>query len=165
MTLAGLPQNFSSALANNPAVIKHCTALLNDNPGPGVYPSPRACGRGDGHRRTSLCGRQPAPAPRVRDHGAGPAGRPESAGHCGNHAPLHQRHARRRRMVEQLLNDSVPMDAAFLERIADHADALNSAAHSFKAITARTTSPPCSATPSPCCWPGAGSHRTCSPIS
>lgn len=39
MTLAGLPQNFSSALANNPAVIKHCTALLNDNPGPGVYPS------------------------------------------------------------------------------------------------------------------------------
>lgn len=27
-------------------------------------------------------------------------------------------------MVEQLLNDSVPMDAAFLERIADHADAL-----------------------------------------
>ncbi|MFQ9866079.1 MAG: hypothetical protein ACLRWP_02690 [Bilophila wadsworthia] len=129
MTLAGLPQNFSSALANNPAVIKHCTALLNDNPGPGVYPSQSVAEAMD--IAVQVFGRQPAPAPRVRAHGrtAGDLNPPVTAETMPRYINAMLAGDV---MVEQLLNDSVPMDAAFLERIADHADALNSAAHSFK---------------------------------
>ena len=143
MTLAGLPQNFSSALANNPAVIKHCTALLNDNPGPGVYPSQERVAEAMDIavqvfvednlpllREFALMAQDP-PGDLNPPVTAETMPRYINAMLAGDV------------MVEQLLNDSVPMDAAFLERIADHADALNS----------------------PCCWPGAGSHRTCSPIS
>lgn len=132
MTLAGLPQNFSSALANNPAVIKHCTALLNDNPGPGVYPSQERVAEAMDIavqvfvednlpllREFALMAQDP-PGDLNPPVTAETMPRYINAMLAGDV------------MVEQLLNDSVPMDAAFLERIADHADALNSAAHSFK---------------------------------
>lgn len=132
MTLAGLPQNFSSALANNPAVIKHCTALLNDNPGPGVYPSQERVAEAMDIavqvfvednlpllREFAIMAQDP-PGDLNPPVTAETMPRYINAMLAGDV------------MVEQLLNDSVPMDAAFLERIADHADALNSAAHSFK---------------------------------
>ena len=132
MALAGLPQNFSSALANNPAVIKHCTALLNDNPGPGVYPSQERVAEAMDIavqvfvednlpllREFALMAQDP-PGDLNPPVTAETMPRYINAMLAGDV------------MVEQLLNDSVPMDAAFLERIADHADALNSAAHSFK---------------------------------
>lgn len=165
MTLAGLPQNFSSALANNPAVIKHCTALLNDNPGPGVYPSQERVAEAMDIavqvfvednlpllREFALMAQDP-PGDLNPPVTAETMPRYINAMLAGDV------------MVEQLLNDSVPMDAAFLERIADLPTRLTRRLTASRAITARTTSPPCSATPSPCCWPGAGSHRTCSPIS
>lgn len=132
MALAGLPQNFSSTLANNPAVIKHCTALLNDNPGPGVYPSQERVAEAMDIavqvfvednlpllREFAIMAQDP-PGDLNPPVTAETMPRYINAMLAGDV------------MVEQLLNDSVPMDAAFLERIADHADALNSAAHSFK---------------------------------
>ena len=132
MALAGLPQNFSSALANNPAVIKHCTTLLNDNPGPGVYPSQERVAEAMDIavqvfvednlpllREFAIMAQDP-PGDLNPPVTAETMPRYINAMLAGDV------------MVEQLLNDSVPMDAAFLERIADHADALNSAAHSFK---------------------------------
>lgn len=132
MALAGLPQNFSSALANNPAVIKHCTALLNDNPGPGVYPSQERVAEAMDIavqvfvednlpllREFAIMAQDP-PGDLNPPVTVETMPRYINAMLAGDV------------MVEQLLNDSVPMDAAFLERIADHADALNSAAHSFK---------------------------------
>ena len=132
MALAGLPQNFSSTLANTPAVIKHCTALLNDNPGPGVYPSQERVAEAMDIavqvfvednlpllREFAIMAQDP-PGDLNPPVTAETMPRYINAMLAGDV------------MVEQLLNDSVPMDAAFLERIADHADALNSAAHSFK---------------------------------
>lgn len=132
MTLAGLPENFASALANNPAVSKHCAALLNDNPGPGVYPSQeRVAEAMDIAVQVFVEDNLPL----LREFAIMAQDPP------GNLNPPVTAETMPRYinamlagdvMVEQLLNDSVPMDAAFLERIAEHAEALNSAAHSFK---------------------------------
>ncbi|MFR2385857.1 MAG: hypothetical protein ACLS73_14725, partial [Bilophila wadsworthia] len=112
--------------------IKHCTALLNDNPGPGVYPSQERVAEAMDIavqvfvednlpllREFALMAQDP-PGDLNPPVTAETMPRYINAMLAGDV------------MVEQLLNDSVPMDAAFLERIADHADALNSAAHSFK---------------------------------
>lgn len=132
MTLAGLPGNFASALGNNPAVIKHCNALLNDNPGPGAYPSQERVAEvmdiavqvfvEDNLpllREFAIMAQDP-PGDLNPPVTAETMPRYVNAMLAGDV------------MVEQLLNDSVPMDAAFLERIAEHAEALNSAGHSFK---------------------------------
>ena len=132
MTLAGLPQNFSSAIANNPAVVKHCKALLNANPGPGVFPSQERVAEALG---TAVQSFVESNLPLLHEFSIMAQDPP------GNLNPPVTAETMPRYinamlagdvMVEQLLNDSVPMDAAFLERIADHADALNSAAHSFE---------------------------------
>ena len=132
MTLAGLPQNFSSAIANNPAVVKHCKALLNANPGPGVFPSQERVAEALG---TAVQAFVESNLPLLHGFSIMAQDPP------GNLNPPVTAETMPRYinamlagdvMVEQLLNDSVPMDAAFLERIAEHADALNSAAHSFE---------------------------------
>lgn len=132
MTLAGLPQNFSSAIANNPAVVKHCKALLNANPGPGVFPSQERVAEALG---TAVQSFVESNLPLLHEFSIMAQDPP------GNLNPPVTAETMPRYinamlagdvMVEQLLNDSVPMDAAFLERIAEHADALNSAAHSFE---------------------------------
>lgn len=132
MTLAGLPENFTSAIGNNPAVIKHCNALLNDNPGPGVYPCQERVAE---VMDIAVRGFVEDNLPLLREF-ALMAQDPPGDLNPPVTAETMPRYINTMLagdvMVEQLLNDSVPMDAAFLERIAEHAEALNSAAHSFR---------------------------------
>ena len=132
LDLAGLPRNFASAIGNNPAVTRHIAALLHDNPGPGVLPSMERAGEVM-DIAVQVFVEDNLPLLRefaiMANDAPGKLNPPVTAETMPRYINAM---IAGDALLGTLLNADAPIDKAFLNQLAEHAEALNSATHSFR---------------------------------